>query len=231
MVEDRCQAVLERSRAGIRNPAEGVTVLFQGAPGAGKTSLMTKIRERLAACEASILSIELEEGDLGDPDRVPAAAKDALSGIPGAIRKLTESLTLSLPGASMSASKVLEMFGRITGGVTAVFVDEIQNVDPEGATSVRNSLRALHGGKHHLPIVPVFAGLGDSRRRLKDVGLSRLDPPFGVSVGRLPADEVRRSVALFTEPFRVTDRPEPWQDGIARWSDGWPMHVQYSRRA
>ncbi len=32
-VERRCQAVHERSRAGVESPARGVTVLFQGAPG------------------------------------------------------------------------------------------------------------------------------------------------------------------------------------------------------
>ncbi len=193
---------------------------------------MTKIRERLAACGPSIPSVELEVGDLEDPDRVLAKAGTALSGIPGAVRKLTESLTLSLPGGvSLDASGILERFGRASGGVAAVFIDEIQNVDPEGPTSVRKSLRSLHEGVHQLPIVPVLAGLGDSRKRLKDAGLSRLDPPFGVSVGRLPADEVMRSVALFTKRFRVTGRPGRWQDGIARWSDGWPMHVHNSLRA
>jgi len=230
VARQRRDEVLINVRNGKRNPAAGVTLLFQGAPGAGKTSLLTKLQQCL-----DIPCIELEVKDLADPETVLERAEQALAmaGLPDAVKRLlAAAIGVSVGPCPLDASKIRRAAGQAAHGVIAVFIDEIQNVRPDRVQAV-DCLRTLHEGKHGLRVLPVLAGLGNSPEILgaEEVGLSRLDPPGGLSVDRLTPDEARESVELFMRYFEVRGETGPWVESVARLSDLWPQHLHNGLRA
>ncbi len=230
---DRRDQVFRKVEAGKPEPAEGVTLLFQGAPGAGKTSLLSKIRQNLG-----VPCITLEVKDLAAPDIMLKKIERALetAGIPDAPRRMMDALgaiSVSVLGGkiSLDPSRLLEAVGMVTkGGTIAVFIDEIQNLDPGNGQAV-DCLRTLHEGKHGLPILPVLAGLGNSPIILNKAGISRIEPLKGVPVGLLTPDEARESVGSFMKYFKVRGNVGSWIESVASRSDLWPQHLHNGLRA
>ncbi len=224
----RRDEVLENVNAGFKNPAEGVTLLFQGAPGAGKTSLLTKIRQDLG-----IPCVELEVKDLSDPETVLEKARLALtmSRVPDGGKRVAETFEdLSIRLIGMDASKILKAFGKAVRGTIAVLIDEVQNLD-RGNRQAVDCLRTLHEGKHGVPVLPILAGLGNSPDILARAGISRLDPPKGISVGLLTPEEAKESVGSFMEYFKVKGDTGAWVEDVVRRSDLWPQHLHDGLRA
>ncbi len=232
-IEDRRDLVMKRHENGADGPARGMTVLTHGAPGAGKTSLLMKLKERL-----KIPCVELEVKDLADPDALLKKTERALStaGLSDTRRLLMDAIgTISVSAmgaeASLAPVKILEALGVVTGGnAVAVFIDEIQNVDPKNARATE-CLQTLHEGRHGFPILPVLAGLCDSPDILAKAGISRIEPPDGISVGLLTPEEARESVRSFMEYFEVRGDVGPWIESVARRSDLWPQHLHNGLRA
>jgi len=115
-----------------------------------------------------------------------------------------------------------------------LMVDEIQMVKPE-AEAV---LSALHLAEKPLPIVPLYAGLGNSWKVLNGLGLSRDDADATIhrkfDIGRLSRKEARRAVKLMLgrEPIVGTDGlVSIWSAWLADWSDRWPQHLHNDLRA
>jgi len=236
MIEEarqRRDQVFRKVRNGVRNPAEGVTLLFQGAPGAGKTSLLSKLEECL-----DVPCVGLEVKDLSDPEAILKKTERALAtaGMPDVPKRLMDAvggISVSVFGTdiSLNPSKILEAVGIVTKGCAiAVFIDEIQNVDPDNRQAVE-CLQTLHEGRHGFPVLPVLAGLGNSRDVLVKVGISRIDPPDGISVGRLTPGEARESVESFMRYFDVRGETGPWVEDVVRRSDLWPQHLHNGLRA
>ena len=69
-------------------------------------------------------------------------------------------------------------------------MDEIQNIEPEA----KALLSRLHLGNHGLPIIPIYAGLGNSLNMLMNHGVSRPVSDYIHSVGALANDEAQECV-------------------------------------
>ncbi len=109
-------------------------------------------------------------------------------------------------------------------------VDEIQRVKPDA----EHILKSLHLATYDLPIVPVYAGLGNSTAILDRIGLSRLNVGNGVyDIGCLSRDESMQAVEMMLKRFTVdrTGANVDWPSVIAEQSDGWPQHLHNGMRS
>jgi len=118
-----------------------------------------------------------------------------------------------------------------------LMVDEIQTVwrESEGgiAPAVSETLLAFHEDGLKLPIVPLYAGLGDSHDTLRAAGLTRLDSDAVHDIGALAAGEAEEAVERMLEEFRVSREGDRvgWPRRVAERSDGWPQHLHNAMRA
>lgn len=206
--------------------------IFQGAPGAGKTSLANRLRE---SHEADLALIEVHERDLATPDALlkrirrgivqgSATTGRALEGA-GVLAALLrrDSATEAIEGAT--AGKLLERTR------LALHVDEAQ-VLGEGQAE---TLRWLHTGGLELPVVCLFTGLSHTKRTLSGIrGLSRLADVAEINVGRMTRAECCESTDQVFDRFGAVGGP--WErrmaaDVVAEESYGWPQHLFCAQRA
>ena len=111
-----------------------------------------------------------------------------------------------------------------------LMVDEIQNLEREETAA----LEALHLGAAGLPIVPVLAGLANSREVLARCGISRLNEDGVHTLGGLeagePADAVRRMLDAYRVDTAGADAVR-WAERLEEHSDRWPQHLQNAMRS
>ncbi len=101
--------------------------------------------------------------------------------------------------------------------------DEIQKLHPEG----EELLLHLHLGEHGLPMVAVLAGLAWSRARLKEAGLSRFSYGHVRTLAPLAETEAADAVHRLLQDHHIKGYQDVDIAGkIARWSNGWPQHLQ-----
>ena len=242
-VEDACRQALEDCRSG--RGASGRTWLIQGAPGAGKTSLLRHLEERWrrrgaespsavrirlrhladhASLAGAVAAAAGEAGLFRTSETRAARADASLVGLAAAGG--SRSTEIAPPPASLenlAAARPAACWAR----PACVMVDEIQAAGRIHA----ECLRELHLGEHGLPVVPILAGLGNSQDVLdgEDIQLSRISPGFIVDLGRLEPHEARESVRKFLDGCRVAAPParaEAWAEEIADLSDRWPQFLR-----
>ncbi|MCY4317413.1 MAG: ATP-binding protein [Roseovarius sp.] len=237
-----------------KNIAEGgkitsATRLFYGAPGAGKTSLLTEIqvRARLGAFGTpvpTVIDIDCEHLKQ-ERDLVLILAKH--------LKKEGVFRTVSHEQASIGAHILNILQGSLQKGQSqdppeATFdqleslytaagtpspillcVDEIQTIQPEA----KAMLSRLHQGKHGLPIIPIYAGLGNSLQILMSHNISRPVSGYIHSVGALADTEAQAAVTAMLDRFEVDQRgaDRDWPATLAQQSDGWPQHLHNAMRA
>ena len=227
------------------------TLLFEGAPGSGKTVLVREAARRLEALGvAAIVKPELPDGpevealyrELADhlagshPEehRTSRTTSGTLhAGVPGLLGgEVVEGRTVSpRPAHSSSAVRALAG-GRPWGPARAavVLVDEIQNIGKKGADSpVVRLVRDLHT-QDAIPVLMVLSGLSDSSVELELAGASRVNR---FRVDRLSAGEARE--CLLESALRAVragvgcadrDALGAWAEAAAAASEGWPRHLQ-----
>ncbi len=111
-----------------------------------------------------------------------------------------------------------------------LMVDEIQNLEREEAAT----LEALHLGTAGLPVVPVLAGLANSREVLARCGISRLSEDGVHTLRRLEAGEPAEAVRRMLDAYRVDIAGADagcWAERIEEYSDRWPQHLQNAMRS
>ena len=230
----RVDRIAERHRSGTLDPAVGSTVLVTGVPGAGKTSLVTLLRRRWRDPGGSgPIGVAVDLSDLSDAEALALAVRKSVSGGVGPV--LADYLRLFSIGA-LGFSAGIDLAGRNTGfeeigRPVALFIDEIQNIPDDCNSNEARLLRKLHLGTHGAPIIPVLAGLAHAKDVLEDALLSRISDGSILQLGTLSREEACRSAELFLESFNVAGDRTGWPETVARWSDGWPMHVHNSLRA
>ena len=178
------------------------SLLFQGAPGSGKSVLMREAARRLermgvatfvkprvpdgAGIEALYRALaDRIAGTAPDDHRVTRTTTEAVrGGVPGVIAgEVVEERTLP-PRAAHSAEAIRALAGGRGWGpapAAAVFIDEIQNIAEKGANSrAANLVEDLHT-QSDIPVLMVLSGLADS-----DIALDR-DRPLAHRQGVGPA--------------------------------------------
>ncbi len=233
----------------------GNTMVVQGAPGAGKSSLLSYLTLQNTKDNAPktlhISSIELEE-QLSDVLLAIAALgrtpKSKLKHLALKTAKSVGSLAIldSIGLADITAVNVTALFRsheiETIGSLHKAFpvdqwdapvivaVDEAQNL-PRGRESRQaRFLRSLHEAVTKLPLSLVLAGLGDTQSRLRAMGLTQ-----GVqacALGCFTADETQILMRRWCAYFGIEVGSQQNQiDVLITPTDGWPRHVHWAQQA
>ena len=190
--EDIIARVLRATRRLPPGGGRGKTFLVEGAPGAGKTALVSEIAKRFQ--------------DLG--------------GFVVVCPSVPNERDVELAYSELASASDVRAI---------VFVDEIQNIEPNTVGSA--FVEAMHT-QQSIPALLVCAGLPTSRGRLMDAGLSRLSLGATVRLGALSPREAldcaRRTLERMAGEGLPASRSaiERWANSMAVASDGWPRHLQ-----
>ncbi len=212
---------------------EGATWLFQGAPGAGKTSLLRRLESlKIEGCSRN------KKGDLASVNvcvltdqtvlHNPRALKKRIadSFIPGAAGMMEGTDAVQAGGgakagvrfagaeASVNASEaktrqraglVWEDFTREVREKPEQYPPLLLMVDEAQALGDEAAPQALwlHQGNDGLPIVPVFGGLAWLEERFGELGISRFSGGRVHTLEALSHDECREAVREFLRIYRV----------------------------
>ena len=227
------------------------SLLFQGAPGSGKSVLMREAARRLEGLGFATLvkprvpdraGVEALYRDLAD--RIAGTAPDdhrttrtttgsVRGGVPGVIAgEVVEEHTLA-PRPAHSAEAIRALAGGRAWGpapAAAVFIDEIQNLAEKGTDPLALNLVEDFHTQSDIPVLMVLSGLSDSTAALGRSRISRID---ALCVGRLSVAEARG--CLLESALRAVragvgcadrDALGAWADVAAAASEGWPRHMQ-----
>ncbi len=241
VVQDNCTDALGYCRAGKQ--AGGHIIVFRGAPGAGKSSLLEHIAVRVTG-KSDPLVIRVPLLTLENPEELvreiaghvlAANSKEleqkktttdtvtyGVGKVAGGEHSVTRE-TGPLPAKFQVLSKLRP--GKTWNRAVCLLVDEAQQVtEKHGA-----SLQELHLGEHGLPIVTVCGGLANTVENLRKALSPRLTHGNIITLGGLMSGEVRSCVAQMFDRCRVghDDRQvEEIASEIAERSEGWPQHVR-----
>ncbi len=194
-------------------PGADMTLVFQGAPGAGKSALLANIGNMW----------RLKRGD------GPSTATLAADSLLFPFDRLLATIAAKLPDKNLA--------DRLQGSPVMLLIDEIQSVADGEMTLERRqnftiNLRRLHDADHGLPIFPIFAGLANSADLLRDVGqLTRLSYDAETTLGRFVEETSTELFHRFAENHLSSAMPPPetleaWKRAMLRDSQGWPMHCR-----
>ena len=246
-VRMRIRDVERRIQVGEMRPAAGATMLIQGAPGAGKTSLIEKLEKDLSPRKelqkkGGLDVARIDEMSLSDP---AALEKDLLtvseSSLPAARRLFSAVNGVSVGFAGMSVRVSLDAKSKGAAENESpvdpnrplvLFIDEIQNTKTEGPSSA--FLRRFHEGTSGVPLIPIYAGLAHSSEVLKSCGILRLTDGAVINLGRLSEEEALESTENFFASCDVeadAGLKDRWKAIIWRESQGWPHHLHNALRS
>ncbi|MCY4151321.1 MAG: ATP-binding protein [Aestuariivita sp.] len=247
-IQQACKDAVTKQQA--NQPITSATRLFYGAPGAGKTSLLHEIEKRavngdLGTIQPIIVTLpschllKSEEGIVlhiakkFEKDAVFRTTATSETAFTAGILDLLKGMARrehiqNPPRATFDNLEDIYRRGNLQRPIL-LCVDEIQNIKP----AADEMLGLLHQGNHGLPIIPVYAGLGNSLNMLMNHGVSRPVSGYIHSVGALANDEAQECVSSMLKAFNVdcTGVKEDWPAILAECSDCWPQHLHNGMRA
>ena len=252
-------AISRRSWTRKGHKVPGNTRIVQGAPGAGKTSILEELRTRLES-EGSVPGapriLILNSADIDLPEDVlrplaekvnPDEAGDFLAryqqtrnvgtndGLPGASLggKLESNLARAAPAPGLTAFVGwVRNWSKGPGFSRPVIiaVDEAQRFRRDVESPLAKLFQGLHDGASDLPLTLVLAGLGDTDRRASGMGLTRGRTLH--SIGRLDAAEVQEVMLGFCRHFGIEiGACEQKLMELAGPAEGWPRHIHCAQNA
>ncbi len=232
----------------LRQETKGNTVIFQGAPGAGKTALLDHLRSKFRAqCDTAKLSASL----VHRPDEALFECFEQIE--PKQAKKLKEShQTTARGGVSLGvASGGLTSSSATPSAISTVrqlmnmrkaqdrplmlFLDEAQNANGDLPDRKSSILQQLHeGGAGNVSLIA--GGLSDTQARLSVLGVSRPSSDNVRTLQPLSGREVMEALEAFlhSEDFGI-DREGCDRDALRRVivneSMGWPQHLTNALRS
>ncbi len=260
LVERALNRIRERAREGHWHPSGGETILFQGAPGAGKSALLHHLVRgwRSAGPEAPVVvstaashyaneaALAIRVAKAVDPTlaarfRRSVATRSSTTrslrgGVPGVAtgNAATEmSRHEAVAPAEPALEDVMEAISESRRTIVLV-LDEAQVLESFDADSARPVITGLHTGSHGGSLLPVFAGLAHSGTVLQDCGISRFSRGHDRTLTVLADDEAEEIVHLMLADCRVRgDRgiKRQWAQALANESCGWPQHLHVAMQA
>ena len=238
------EAEIESVENAIGNAAEKrqtIFRIFQGAPGAGKTSLLDRLMD-IHGADPLRLVVHLDHSDLTGADNVLAQIKTAAiqhrknNAEPWNI-VMNSSLSALRHGAELfkmpSLSKTIadKQTDAAPLGLTAILIiDEAQNLRSEHA----ETLQSMHTNGLGIDSVMLIGGLGHTRRRLKSMGLSRGAYNAATDLGALAREATIRSTTDMLDrlgPLGTEERRAHLAEAVAAMSHDWPQHLNCAQRA
>ena len=248
---DKVRSMVRSARRGARDSR---TIIVNGAPGAGKTAFVREVHKRWR--DAAVV-VELEPGDMNPvklfrkvsgildvrvserKDRARTSDVGASAGFAKA--RMSETITTVSPGDlerlresdGVPWELLQERFGKHLNKDRPLILlcDEAQNLTPSDARAT--FLGSLHHGDHDnrtpIPLVPVFAGLADTRTRLRDCGLTRPTEDNVIPLSGLSREESQEYALRVLEHLgAVATQGElvRWRDWFVDNCDCWPQHLR-----
>ena len=244
-IEDACALAFSEAMAG--NLPAGQTRIVQGAPGAGKTSLLLRLAEIWEMDDAAARPVLLDRKTLDseevlaekivevlDPKKLPEFRRTVTRRLHADARVFgvgggADSATATAPPGP-SLGLVAEMFPlHEWQRPLCLMFDEMQNA----TRSQVDALEPLHLGINRLPVVPVLAGIGNTSEVLGRHGMSHIDEACIHTLGALAFDDAAEAVERHLDGFRVDRRGAEvaWPAELAASSDGWPRHLHNGLQA
>lgn len=223
------EAVAQARRRGPHNP-RSLFRIFQGAPGCGKTSLLTHLQR----VRNDLLFVAVEPADFVNRDAVTtrvlqrvarqaSAAGKALSWGLGAVTAMVrageagEELRKALAGREAKHSTLV------------LHLDEAQRIRPAADGMVSLHTRGMEGD---VPSVCVFTGLSHTAARIRAAeGMSRLADDAIVNMGRMSDDECRASTLAMLGTVGALGDRDTAATRTAGLAHGWPQHLAGAHKA
>ncbi|MCY4305288.1 MAG: hypothetical protein OXC62_11030 [Aestuariivita sp.] len=233
----------------------GNTTVIQGAPGAGKSSVLHHLEAQNANDKAPkalyVSSVELEElfsdvlmaiATLGYTDRSKLkrlalqttksvgslALLDVIGQISISLKELQGLFKTHDIQNVMSLHKAFPAEEWDTPVIVAI--DEAQNFPKKKGTQQSGFLMALHEARTKLPLTLVVAGLGDTHSVIRSMGLTH-----GVkahSLGCFNSVELTELTEKWCVHFGIEiGSCQEKMDLLMANTDGWPRHVHWAQRA
>ena len=257
-IEQVCADAFAGFRAG--RPLAGTTRLIQGAPGAGKTALLSHMDDVFSSARepgglwsrlfgrapnrsTQPMTLLIERTALANPADAALRIAECLDS--GRAQQLRQTLGRSVGanvgaaiGATVATAPSPPSFAELRRlfppqdwkRPLCLMVDEVQNLESDEVGTLEN----LHLATAGLPIVPVLAGLANARDVLARRGISRLNEDGVHTLGRLetgePAEAVQRMLNAYGVETAGVDA-ERWAAHLEEHSDGWPQHLQNAMRS
>ncbi|MCY4228776.1 MAG: ATP-binding protein [Gammaproteobacteria bacterium] len=231
------------------------TRIIHGAPGAGKSSILSKILEMSlarthdnSAARVVLVNSSLLEEDISIVLNLLAdAGRAKQSEWIETARNVWTKGRQNIRSTRVAGTDLDTTPQKINGiGALArkmpsekwerpilLAIDEAQNLPPDRNSPQGLFLRALHDGDARLPITLVLAGLGDTKSRIADMGLTRISPMQQFSIGHFQAEETAEFMSKSCAYFGVDvpDGTDQEIDRLARNCNGWPRHLHHSLQA
>ncbi len=209
----------------------GTTILIQGAPGAGKTALLSKCEE--LARDRKWASVKIYSTALWDPNELLQSLKSKRAvGVEGGVARV------GVPGiveaeikAERSPRTVMNL---LRGGETPLLLtlDEAQVlgnknlIPPDQEHTVVSVLTAIHNGDLGRPVILLAAGLGTTVNAFEKLGISRFAGDAFIELGSL-SKEAERAVIRdwLKKDGKAQGDLTAWINAIAQETHGWPQHI------
>ena len=225
-------------------PGADLTTVVQGAPGAGKSALLAKLKEDWPlGGKGQAVAVSLDPGALTLPMAVfLQAVVSQVERVPGFVRilrKFSSSLSLNLAGlinVEVDTEPSGSSGNELPPTPVILLFDEIQTklagaISDQSREHLTDNLRLLHTGEHKAPMFPVYGGLANSADLLRAAGLTRLAMGSELTLPGFSDGEVNELMIRFVEEHLSSARPssstlERWGDALRRDSQGWPMHCR-----
>ena len=260
-VELSIKGVMKRHLQGDPLPASDETWLFQGAPGAGKSALLSRLAERWDARqdEDAPISLTIRADLVINQSNLVAIIADAIAianndvEASNTLRQIVEIDRSSSTGIGgefdIEASTQINEGNSVASNPQELNWESLKNLFPKqnwkrpvilmldevqslSRWSGPSEISNLHQGIHGLPIIPVFAGLSDSFDVLRMHDISRMSRRRRVTLGALEQTEAKKVVTMMLDAFCIEgSNHNDWARRIAMESCGWPQHLHVGLQA
>ncbi|MCY3999535.1 MAG: AAA family ATPase [Bacteroidetes bacterium] len=209
----------------------GSIILITGAPGAGKSALLTALSD-----DASKM------GWCVTPDLAPAqlASPARMAKVLGVEYKSLHTRSAQVDGKVYkhtwqsereNAPMVTDIIRDAARPQPLLLVlDEAQRLHtlseiPEDKKSAEATLEAIHNGKIGHPVVFLAAGLDTSRNAFGALSVSRITDLNRVRLGPLEIESAKDVIIAYVYGEFGCDVPDDWIEPLAQQSQGWPQHL------
>ncbi len=228
--------------------AEGVgipgnTTVIQGAPGSGKSSVLSELEIRAPrAINARVVNIANTDLEQNIPDVTRAiafaASRDnaqwfdiwSQSG-PEWLQRLPQMKGFNIPRYESLIDLQRYRPASTWTAPVIVAVDEAQRFPENKSAPYAQFMQEIHDAKGvRLPLTLVLAGLGDTQSVIRSMGLTHGLRPH--PLGCFDAEELDELTGAWCAHFGITVGAQ--RDRIDRLmspTDGWPRHVHWAQQA
>ena len=238
----------------VKRGAPKNTRIVQGAPGAGKSSILAQLVRRSAERDGApgqsrVLVVGSRQLLDNLPDVLQAVAAAACLE-PVRWRDFLPKVAVGVDGAGAGAAGLSFDFSKAPEvpapenlsdlarqrprerwvAPVIVAVDEAQRLAPGTTEPHALFLQGIHDADIGLPINLVLAGLGDTRQRAEDMGLTRISNVH--EIGGLTPKESAGLMPDFCRHFGIDPSGHKERlDALAAPCEGWPRHLHFAMQA